>query len=455
MTTDVRIREELQETVLDLDRAWQREKRTTEQYRDLVSCLQIIAGAPDLAVLWQELSVRLAPILGFSAAAMIRQDRGEFSVLHSTAGCTGPIEVAPSSLLRRSRGLKSMVHFDTGRCTCCDALCPPAAGSAIVTEIYRGPYTLSLVFLHTERNHFRARAAEFLDGLAASLSQSVGHLQTVGELSTAHTQLLHAERLAAIGQLAAGVAHEINNPVGFVASNFRTLGDYLGDLVALVRAYREGRPESEILQLERDLDIDFLIEDMAKLLHENADGLQRVADIVRSLRTFARMDSRDDFALADFNTALADTLIIANHEIKYAARCLVDLGEVPPVLCNVGQLNQVILNILVNAAQAIRGQGRPDLGLITIRTWADDQAVWCEIANDGPGIPREDLPRIFEPFFTTKKVGDGTGLGLGIAWDIIVNKHGGGLEVENRDPGVVFRLRLPLATEAVPEAPVR
>ena len=448
MKLDVRTREELQETVLDLDRAWQRERRLTEQYRALVDCLQIITAAQDLESLWQGLTTRLATTLEYAEAALVRVEHGRFRVLFATHAAPGLLEVPPASPLRRMRRLRSLQFYDTSRLPELDGLAPPGIRSVIVTEVYRGTYQLLTVFLHREEQGFGSWHVEFLDSLAASLSHSIGHLQTVSELTEAQTQLMHAERLAAIGQLAAGVAHEINNPVGFVASNFRALGDYISDIVTLVQQYRRHRGEQSLAALEHDLeiDLDLIITDIESLLQENADGLQRVTEIVRSLRTFARLDQPADRAPNDLNTIVADTLIIANHEIRSVANVQTAFDDVPDVVCHGSQLNQVFLNILVNAAHAIRSQDRLEPGLITIRTGHDDGGVWCTISDDGPGIAEDVAPRIFEPFFTTRAVGEGTGLGLAIAYDIVVNKHGGTIALEPGGGGATFRVRLPLAS---------
>ncbi|MBK8165144.1 MAG: hypothetical protein IPK64_04155 [bacterium] len=450
MRQDVRTREELQETVLDLDRAWQRERRLTEQYRALVDCLQIITAAQDLEGLWHGLTTRLAPTLGYSSAALVRVEHDRFRVLFATHGAGGPLEVPLGSPLRRLRKLRSLQFYDASRLPELAGLSPSEPRSVIVTEVFRGAYQLVAVFVHRDQQGFGSWHVEFLDALAASLSHSIGHLQTVSALSEAQTQLMHAERLAAIGQLAAGVAHEINNPVGFVASNFRALGDYVSDIVTLVQAYRQQRGQDSLAALEQDLDLDLdsMVADIENLLHENADGLQRVTEIVRSLRTFARLDQPADCAPNDLNAIVADTLIIANHEIRNIARIQTVFSDLPDVVCHGSQLNQVFLNILVNAAHAIRSQERLELGLITVRTGHDDAGVWCTISDDGPGIAEDVAPRVFEPFFTTRAVGEGTGLGLAIAYDIVVNKHGGTIALVPTDRGAAFVVRLPLAGTA-------
>ncbi|MBI2306203.1 MAG: PAS domain-containing protein [Rhodocyclales bacterium] len=259
-------------------------------------------------------------------------------------------------------------------------------------------------------------------------------------------QLLQSEKLAAIGQLAAGVAHEINNPIGFVTSNLGTLKDYVGKLLAVIDAYEGATPETltENVKAARErADLEFLREDIPALLAESEDGLQRVTRIVQDLRNFSRIDNAER-ERADLNAALESTLNVVWNELKYKAEVIRELGDVPPVECVPAQINQVFMNLLVNAAQAI-----PQRGRITLRSGAGDGHVWFEIEDTGSGMPEEVRKRIFEPFFTTKPVGKGTGLGLSISYDIIVKKHGGRLDVSSEPGrGTLFRISLPLTPPA-------
>ena len=267
-------------------------------------------------------------------------------------------------------------------------------------------------------------------------------------IEEAREQLLQSEKLAAIGQLAAGVAHEINNPVGYVGSNIGTLKRYVEDLFGLLEAYWSAEaalPEPERARMEearRRADLDFLREDVASLLAECEEGLGRVKKIVSDLRDFSRVD-RAEWQWADVHQGLDSTLNIVWNELKYKAEVRKEYGELPEIECMPSQLNQVFMNLLVNAAQAIE-----ERGVITIRTGTDGKAwVWVEVEDTGKGIPPEHLRRIFEPFFTTKPVGKGTGLGLSLSYGI-VERHGGRIDVRSEvGKGTVFRVWLPVTRE--------
>jgi len=281
------------------------------------------------------------------------------------------------------------------------------------------------------------------------------------ELKEMQCQLVQNEKLASIGQLAAGVAHEMNTPVGFVASNFQTLENYVKKIRDLLITYDELIGQIETLgktelrnkvegigQFRDDLQIDFILEDIRGLFDESREGLERVTSIIQNLRDFSRIDrpgSRDEY---DINKGIEATLVVVKNEIKYDADVRTEFSEVPLVFCHSGQINQVFLNILVNAAQAIKSQERDGNGAITIRTYATETEIVCEIADDGPGIAPDNLSRVFEPFFTTKPTGKGTGLGLSISYDIVVNKHHGEFFVESTvGEGTKFTIKLPIGTK--------
>ncbi len=281
------------------------------------------------------------------------------------------------------------------------------------------------------------------------------------DLQQMQSRLVQQEKLASIGQLAAGVAHEMNTPVGFVASNFETLEGYMKKIRSLLARYEElggalaTWEDPHVRHLLDDLDrfreevhMDFLLQDLPGLFHDSREGLERVTSIVQNLRDFSRVDqpgSRDEY---DLNKGIEATLVVARNEIKYDAEVRTELSELPLVFCHSGQINQVLLNILVNAAQAIRSQKRDNKGTITIRTYPGAGEVVCEIADDGPGIAPENLSRIFDPFFTTKPPGKGTGLGLSVSYDIVVQKHQGKLLVDSTvGAGTKFTIRLPRGTK--------
>jgi two-component system NtrC family sensor kinase len=260
------------------------------------------------------------------------------------------------------------------------------------------------------------------------------------ELEATQSQLLQAEKMASIGQLAAGVAHEINNPVGFVHSNLGTLQKYSTQLLALLDRSRAGQASEADFQ---QADYDYLKGDIRDLIAESQDGLQRVRKIVADLKDFSRIDHAEMVA-ADLNAGIKSTLNVVWNELKYKAEVVLELGDIPPVTCIAAQINQVLMNLLVNAAQAIG-----ERGTITIRSGQGEHRVWIEVEDSGCGMPADVLAHIFEPFYTTKPVGKGTGLGLSLSYDII-HKHGGQIEVHSHPgQGSCFRIVLPVSPDAV------
>jgi two-component system, NtrC family, sensor kinase len=257
--------------------------------------------------------------------------------------------------------------------------------------------------------------------------------------------MIQQEKLASIGQLAAGVAHEINNPVGFLKSNHVTLEKYVSKLrEAWAAARAAGGPAIEAI--EAKMDLSFVFSEFDTIFAESADGFSRIMRIVGNLKNFSRVDQGGGLELYDVNGGIESTLVVAWNEIKYVAEVRKSLGDIPRIKARGGELNQVILNILVNAAQAIEEQKRPGKGLIDIETLVLGDRVRIIIRDNGPGIPDTIRTRIFDPFFTTKEPGKGTGLGLSISYDIIVTKHGGRLEVESEPGrGTTFIIELPVA----------
>jgi PAS domain S-box-containing protein len=258
------------------------------------------------------------------------------------------------------------------------------------------------------------------------------------KLEEAHSQLLQSEKMASIGQLAAGVAHELNNPIGFVHSNMSSLEGYLKDLFEIIDAANGPGSIDMVKRLRAEKDYDFIRKDIVQLMAESRDGLERVRKIVRNLKDFSRVGEAD-WQWADLHTGLDSTLNIVWNELKYKCKVIKEYDELPEVYCLPSQLNQVFMNLLVNAAQAIETQGE-----VIIRTGLKESTVWVEICDNGKGIPADNLNRIFEPFYTTKPVGQGTGLGLSLSYSIVL-KHQGRIEVASEvGKGTVFRLVLPI-----------
>lgn len=282
-----------------------------------------------------------------------------------------------------------------------------------------------------------------------AMQQALAEQQALNrKLEEAHTQLLQSEKLASIGQLAAGVAHELNNPLGFVISNLGTLDTYLRDLMAVVDAGAALLDEAQRARLAPVCaahDFDYVRGDAFTLIAESREGLDRLRRIVQDLKTFSRPGD-SEWREADLNQGLESTLNIVWNELKYKCTVHRDLGELPPVRCRIAQLNQVFLNLLVNAGQAIAERGE-----ITLRTRAAGESVTIEISDTGCGISPEHRQRIFDPFFTTKPVGQGTGLGLSLAYGII-RAHQGRIEVDSTPgQGSTFRIVLPLAPAGPPD----
>ncbi|MDR6445178.1 two-component system NtrC family sensor kinase [Paraburkholderia terricola] len=266
----------------------------------------------------------------------------------------------------------------------------------------------------------------------------------IDQLADAHVKLLQSEKLASIGQLAAGVAHEINNPIGFVDSNLGTLKKWvrsLLDVMALQDSLLTGLdPESRarLDKARKDADLEYLIEDISVLIDESIEGTSRVRRIVQDLRDFSRAGS-EDWCVVDLHAGLEATLNVVRNEMKYKAEVVKDYGDLPSIECMPSQINQVLMNLLVNATQAIS-----ERGTIMIRTRRDGDGVSIAIADTGIGMSAEVQAKIFDPFYTTKPVGQGTGLGLSVSYGI-VEKHGGRIAVESKPgEGACFTVWLPL-----------
>ncbi|MDO9598549.1 MAG: ATP-binding protein [Azoarcus sp.] len=266
----------------------------------------------------------------------------------------------------------------------------------------------------------------------------------ISKLAEARSQLLQSEKLASIGQLAAGVAHEINTPIGFVSSNLGSLQRYVDELLRALSAYEvcEGELSAEtrtrIADLKRTMDLGYLKEDVRSLIAESAEGLQTVKHIVQDLRDFANVDDADK-QWANLERGLDSALNVASSELRAKGEVVREYAGIPEIECIAPQLNQVFMNLLMNAAYAIEGHGR-----ITVRTGTDGDAVWVEVEDTGCGIHPEHLDRIFDPFFTTRPVGKGSGLGLSLSYGIVA-RHGGRIEVRsNLGAGSVFRVVLPI-----------
>jgi two-component system NtrC family sensor kinase len=272
-------------------------------------------------------------------------------------------------------------------------------------------------------------------------------------LREAQAALVQSEKLASLGQLAAGVAHEINNPISYVTNNLAVLKRDVPAVMEVLDKYRAGRPSlgaaepallGDIDRMEEAIDLPYIRESLPRLFDRSLEGLKRVRDIVKNLRDFARLDEAD-FKEADLNAALASTLEILAHELKrQSVEVQTSFAELPPVQCHPGKINQVFLNVLLNAVQACTSGGKVEVRTRVGQEHDSPTGVVVEIQDNGSGIKPEHLPLIFDPFFTTKPVGQGTGLGLSVSYAII-RDHGGTISVESTaGRGSLFRIRLPL-----------
>jgi len=297
----------------------------------------------------------------------------------------------------------------------------------------------------------KGRTEELLAANKQLQHELVERHQAEQALRESQALVLQQEKMASIGQLSAGIAHEINNPIGFIASNLGSLKKYADKMRSFIQIQAEAikglmvSPASNadlimnsVTEQKHSLKVDAVLEDIDNLFNESFEGTERVKKIVQDLKIFSHTDS-NELRMADINAGIESTLNIVWNELKYKVTVNKELSAIPLTKCNPGQLNQVIMNLLVNAVHAIEKQGA-----ISIKTWCDGEWIHISISDTGCGIPNENLNKIFDPFFTTKEVGKGTGLGLSITYDI-VKKHNGKINVQSEvGKGTTFIIKLPL-----------
>lgn len=270
------------------------------------------------------------------------------------------------------------------------------------------------------------------------------------KIKEAQFYMVQKEKLVAIGELAAGVAHEINNPLAFVMSNFNNIKGYAEDIDRFFNwfdAYKDGlekQHQDAVLHEWKKCDLEFIMEDLPELVEESSKGLERMAKIVTSMRNFSRISEDDRFEYVDINGIIEEVLMVTNNQLKYVAEVEKDFSDNPLLFCNKGEIEQVLVNLFVNASHAIKEMEYMDLGHISAVTKHDDEYLIIEISDNGIGMDEKTLSKIFDPFFTTKPVGTGTGLGLSITHNIIVEKHHGKIEVKSeKRMGTTFTIFLP------------
>ena len=294
--------------------------------------------------------------------------------------------------------------------------------------------------------------AEEIQKNTETLRQNEELKQALYKLKQTQSQLIHAEKMSSLGQLVAGVAHEINNPVNFIHGNLNYVNDYIQDLLSFIQLYQQHypNPTAEIAEQAEEIDLAFLEEDLPKLLTSMQVGTERIREIVLNLRNFSRLDEAE-LKVVDIHEGIDSTLLILQHRLNLESdspniEILKNYGDLPKIECYAGHLNQVFMNILTNGIDALLEAKDKDKKQIRIRTEArDSDWVVVAIADNGPGMSQEVQQHIFDPFFTTKPVGRGTGLGLSISYQIVVEKHGGQLKcISAPGEGAEFLIKIPV-----------
>jgi len=327
----------------------------------------------------------------------------------------------------------------------------------LVVPVIRGELVAAVLGIGNKRFDYDEEDAQWVRAVADQALDIIEKKIAEEEYHKMEEQLHHSQKMELVGQLASGIAHEINNPLNFIQINFTTQQEYFADFLSLFNGYRDftsklkvtGQHIDPALQklyhMEETLGIDELDCEMSAIFVESQRGIDRIKKIVEGMRSLSYRHAVDNKAFSDINKGVIETLTMARGEYRFCADIETNLEKVPLVFCVMDQVNQVLLNLVVNSAHAIQSQQRTANGRISIHTWSDSSNVYCSIADDGPGIPESIRAHIFNPFFTTKAAGKGTGLGLSISYDIIVNKHNGEIGmVCPQDGGTVFTFSLPL-----------
>ena len=380
-----------------------------------------------------------------------RKEKGRFVPL----GKSGPWAEA-------IRENKAVIHDYNPVLKCCMWMpesCLAEIRRELIVPVIRNDETVAVIGIGNKSGMYDETDVRWVTVLANLTWDIVAKKIAETEQEKLQIQLQQSQKMEMIGQLTASIAHEINNPLNFIAINFENIEEITSDLHAMLREYKniskkfedQTCSELDLLKLhqkEAELDVEMMINDIPEILAESKRGFERITSIIKSMGHLSHRYAIDKKVFFNINQGIKDTLVIARHEYSSCAHIKTTLGDLPAVLCNPEQINQVFLNLIINSVQAIQSQQRSSKGTISIRTWFDSSNVYCSIADDGPGIPESIRKNIFNPFFTTKGPGKGTGLGMSISWDIIFVKHKGTLSFETpAEGGTVFTLSLPQTSD--------
>ncbi|URZ02372.1 PAS domain-containing sensor histidine kinase [Clostridium felsineum] len=284
---------------------------------------------------------------------------------------------------------------------------------------------------------------------------------TKAEFQKIKDNIMKIDKMVSVGELLAGIIHEINNPLGFIISNFQTLKKYIEKIKTVIDLYEKcvsNYPNNmdyfkdslnTVIDLEKKYGLDFILNDMDELFKDTENGIERVRKIIGAVRSFSHVDLNEEFDFIDLNESIDNTLIIARNELKYDCNIEKNLQDIPKIQAKSSEINQALLNLIINASHAIKEKREKnnikEMGTITIKTYNENEFVCCSIEDTGVGIPKENFEKIFKPLFTTKGVGKGTGLGLSITYEIIKNKHNGQIKVESDiGVGTTFTIKIPI-----------
>ncbi len=358
------------------------------------------------------------------------------------------------------RERRSVIHNDCSTLPYGNSIpdCDLQVKRELVVPVIRDDRVVAIMGIGNKAGEYDESDVKWVDILANLTWDIVAKKIAEDEREKLHNQLYHSQKMDMVCQLAAGLAHEINNPLNFIAINFANIQEAVSDLKTMVKEYQTVTKKLEegtlspfdlqkLSQKEAELALDTLVNDIPEILAESQRGFNRITTIINGIRNLSYQDALDKKIDFDINKAIIDILALTRHEYRLCANIKTAFGILPPLQCNPEQIKQVLFNLIVNSIHAIQSQRRSSNGIISIHTWCDRTHVFCSIIDDGPGIPEAIRKSIFNPFFTTKSPGKGTGLGLSISWDIIVTKHNGTLSVETpAEGGTVFTFSLPQQT---------